>query len=84
MKKVIIAVAALATLSLVSCKKDWSCSCVSTTSGGGATITGDAQVVTHKEIKKGAATANCHDWETTETSGGTTYTTTTDCTLSKK
>jgi hypothetical protein len=80
MKKVFIAVAALATLTLVSCKKDWSCSCVSTTNG----TSGDAQVTTHKEIKKSAATASCHDWESTETFSGTTYTTTVDCTLSKK
>jgi hypothetical protein len=84
MKKTLIAVAAIATLAMVSCKKDWSCSCVTATSAG----SGDPDVQTHKDLKKSQAVANCHNVEGSTTystgTGTATATYTTTCTLSKK
>lgn len=81
MKKVLL-IAAVAGLGFVACKKDRTCTCTQTVSGGGVSTTGTAQVTTHKKIKKGQAIAACHDTESTSTSGGVTYTTSTACTLS--
>jgi hypothetical protein len=79
MKRMVIAVAAIATLALVSCKKDWDCTCTSSVAGSTASTT------THKELKKGQAKAACHDWEYTYTDASGAKTTVTEtCTLAKK
>lgn len=72
MKKVtFIAIAAFFTLSLASCKKDWTCKCTSTAAGFSAT-----SEVTINATKKDAEDA-C---DATATAGGATTT----CELSKK
>ncbi|MDP2385060.1 MAG: hypothetical protein Q8M29_01695 [Bacteroidota bacterium] len=87
MKKITLLVAVAAMFVFASCKKDYSCSCTSTSSLAGSTAD-PAHVTVHKDVKKVQAGAACHNTESAEsyTSGGTTtnYTVTTTCTLSKK
>ena len=76
MKKLLF-IGVVAVASLASCKKDYTCTCISTTNG----VAGTANVTTLVGVSKGAARANCLDATSTDTYAGTTYTTTTDCTL---
>jgi hypothetical protein len=76
MKKIIVLPAFILALGLVSCKKDYKCTC--TTTGGSST--GTAQVTTMVGVSKKAAKANCVS-STWTSSSGTAYTET--CTLSK-
>jgi len=74
MKKLTILSVAVLAMSLASCKKDYKCTCT-TTSGS---FTGTAQVTTIVGVSKKTAKANCVS--STGTSNGTTWTKT--CTLS--
>jgi hypothetical protein len=79
MKKVLLFVAVVTAASFASCKKDRVCTCTSTTTpGGGASTT---SVVTYTEAKKGDARAACLSSTQTDVFGGTSYTTTRDCSL---
>ncbi len=85
MKKIIL-LAAVATLGLASCKKDYSCTCtntdVTTITGGASTTTTDAAVTTkYLETKKGYAKGNCVSTETTYTGTGYTTVSTNKCEL---
>lgn len=73
MKKMILGVAALSMLALVSCKKDYTCECTSTSGGSTATSS-----VTINDTKKNAEEA-CEASSASVTSGGQTSSTT--CTL---
>ncbi len=70
MKSIIIIAAGFLTLSLTSCKKDWTCTCKDATGG---------EVKKFKKITKTQAMANCQTVAHTE--AGTTSNET--CTLSK-
>lgn len=70
MKKGLLFIAVIAAFSFASCKKDYTCTCV--TDPGGST-----SVVTITKAKKGDARAACLSYS--ETNSGTTTTTT--CTL---
>jgi len=77
MKKVtFIAIAAFFTLSLASCKKDWSCKCTVTTAG----VSGTTET-TFNATKKDAEDS-CTALETSASVAGVSSTTT--CELSKK
>lgn len=67
MKKGLLFVAVIAA-SLVSCKKDRTCTCSSTVNG---VSTGAATVTTYTKATKGAARANCMSY--TEVDGSDTY-----------
>lgn len=69
MKKVLLSVFALSMLSLASCKKDYTCSCTSTSGGYSATST-----ITIHATKKDAKDA-CDAFDATASAGGTTATT---------
>jgi hypothetical protein len=75
MKKAILMVAVIAAASFTSCKKDRTCTCVTTNSNGGAAYTG---IVTYTKAKKGDARSQCLS-STTLLINGSTNTTT--CTL---
>jgi hypothetical protein len=77
MKKVLL-IAVVAVASLASCKKDRTCTCVTTTSGGTMT-----EVTTLYKATKGDAREECigHQTVTTTSPGGTTTGDKTTCTL---
>lgn len=75
MKKITILSVAVLGLTLASCKKDYKCTCT-TTSGS---FTSDPDVTTFVGVSKGTAKANCVSYTETYTGG----TSTTNCTLSK-
>ncbi|HWY38009.1 MAG TPA: hypothetical protein VNY73_05590 [Bacteroidia bacterium] len=78
MKKItLLAVAAIAVLSMASCKKDRTCTCTQTSPGGSSSYT----LVVTKVTKAGATQGACASGTTTETSGGTSYVITTSCTV---
>lgn len=74
MKKVLF-IAVLAVASLASCKKDRTCTCTSDVAGS------TAQTVTYLDAKKGDARAACLSSKSTYTSGSTSTTVTTTCSL---
>lgn len=74
MKKILL-VAAVAGLTMVSCKKDRTCTCTSSASSGGSA---QVSTVTLVKVTKAQAKANCI--KTTSTNNGVTYTD--DCKLS--
>lgn len=74
MKKVTLLAVAVLALSFASCKKDRTCTCTTTYSGGGASVSGGSSVVKHKKITKSQGKAVCHDTESTDSSNGTTMT----------
>ena len=79
MKKItILAVAAIAVLSMTSCKKDRTCTCTSSTNGGSAST---STVVVNKATKNAAIGGSCWSGTSTQTIAGTAYTTTQTCTL---
>lgn len=80
MKKVTLLAVAVLAISFASCKKDRTCTCSTTYSGGNSSITGGSSVVKHKKITKGQGKAVCHDTESTDSSSGVTETT--SCSLS--
>jgi hypothetical protein len=78
MKKItLLAVAAIAVLSMTSCKKDRTCTCTQTDASGTTAYT----MVITKVTKKGATMGACASGTTTETVSGTSYVTTTSCTV---
>ena len=80
MKKVtLFAVAAIAALSMSSCKKDRTCTCTDTPAGGGTAST--STVVVTKATKKGAAGGACWSGTQVYTVSGTSYTSTRSCTI---
>ena len=72
-------IAALAILSLASCKKDRVCECVETSTKPG--FSGKTQAVTLTAITKSTAKKACISSSYEYSSGGNTYTKTTTCTL---
>lgn len=74
MKKITILSVAVLGMTLASCKKDYKCTCT-TTSGSS---TGTADVTTFVGVSKKTAKANCISYTQTYTGG----TSTTNCTLS--
>lgn len=94
MKKLTLTGIAVLALLVVSCKKDYTCTCTETsTTNGGSTVTTNENPITIKEVSKGTAKSICKDYESTYTysntsgsssaqTGGGTYKTT--CTLDKK
>jgi hypothetical protein len=75
MKKITILSVAFLALSLVSCKKDYTCTCTNTSSVAGSTST--TSEVTYVDAKKADAKRACV--KTTETTGSVTETS--DCKL---
>lgn len=66
-----------AVLSLSACKKERTCSCVTTTTPGGSTSTTETQShLTKKEAKR---VMHCYSYTKTETVAGVSYTTTAEC-----
>ncbi|MGZ3864060.1 MAG: hypothetical protein ACXVPN_13200 [Bacteroidia bacterium] len=79
MKKLTLSVIAVITaLSMVSCKKDRTCTCVSSTNGGPSSTT---TTVVKKATKNAALGGDCASTTDSYTSGGTSYVQTTTCTL---
>lgn len=77
MKKIsIIAIAALA-MSFASCKKDYTCKCTNTPTGG----TSSTNTIILKGVSKGTAKTLCHDTESKNAAG--IVTSTDKCELSK-
>lgn len=74
MKKVLF-IAVLAVVSFASCKKDYTCTCVTTSSAAGSSASTDVETL--NGVSKSAARANCMD--ATMVNNGVTYTQ--DCTL---
>lgn len=72
MKKLVL-LAAIVSVGFVSCKKDYTCSCTTTSGGASATAT-----TTIKDTKKNA-TESCENGTSTSSAGGVTATTT--CTI---
>lgn len=83
MKKIsILAVAAVAVLSMTSCKKDRTCTCSETsTSGGTTSAASTTTVVVNKSTKNAANGGNCASYTKTQTISGTTVTDNVTCTL---
>lgn len=78
MKKVLL-VAAVAGLAMVSCKKDYVCECTnSSTIPGSTTSTSKRTIV---EVSKGRAKAGCATTSSDFTVGGSTYVSTSECSL---
>lgn len=78
MKKILL-VAAVAGMTMVSCKKDYTCECTTTSTVPGSTsYTSKSTIV---GVSKSAAKAHCFKSSNDYEAGGTTYTTTRDCKL---
>ncbi|MGZ3942073.1 MAG: hypothetical protein ACXVOH_08350 [Bacteroidia bacterium] len=78
MKKAILSAGLLLSLTMVSCKKDRTCTC--TISGNGFSVT--ATVVVQKTTKRAAEQGACaSETETTTNSSGGTDVTTMNCTV---
>lgn len=79
MKKIFLLATVATALSFASCKKDHVCSCTQTSTAPGSTTS--TFEVTILDAKKGDVKKRCvkttNDW----TTGGQTYTSTTDCKL---
>lgn len=73
MKKSIVAVIALLTLSIASCKKEYKCECQKTRTGSSTTITTDDGNYTFKDTRA-RAESRCNDQETTGSDGLGSYT----------
>jgi len=78
MKKALL-IAAVAGLAMVSCKKDYTCECTSTSTVPGSTSSTSKRTLV--EVSKATAKSQCLKTSWDETSGGTTYTFTNDCKL---
>jgi hypothetical protein len=82
MKKILI-IAAVASLSMVSCKKDLTCTCVETSDQPG--FIAQTDVTTYKDVKKKNVDEDCVSWSRKQTAAGTgtfvTYSYGEDCTL---
>jgi len=73
MKKSVIAIIALFTLSLASCKKDYKCECEKTRTSGSTTLTTADGNYTFKDTRT-RAESRCNDQETTGNDGFGAYT----------
>jgi len=78
MKKVLL-IAAVAGIAMVSCKKDYTCECTSTSTIPGSTSSTSKKTIVG--VSKKTAKANCYKSTSDFTFGGTTYTSTNDCKL---
>jgi len=78
MKKVLL-IAAVASLAMVSCKKDRTCECTSSSTIPGSTS--ETTKYTVYDVSKGTAKRACVKTTQEFTSGGTTYISTDDCKL---
>lgn len=79
MKKVLLFVAVVSAFSFASCKKDRTCTCVSTSTIPGSTSSTD--VKTYTDAKKADARAACLSTSGTYDFGGTSYVWTSTCEL---
>ena len=79
MKKILL-IAAIAGLTMTSCKKDYKCGCTYTATYTGF-VAGPEQVTTIYGVSKKQASANCIKTTGTSTFGSTSYTWTDDCKL---
>lgn len=79
MKKITLLAIAFLALSFASCKKDYVCSCTSSSTVPGSTA--DTYEYTIVGAKKGDAKKMCIKTTSDDTYGGTTYTSTRDCKL---
>ncbi len=73
MKRSVIALVALFTLSLGACKKDYKCECTRTHSSGGTTVITDDGSYNFKDTRT-RAESRCNDQEGTGTDIGGDYT----------
>ena len=64
MKKIVITVIALFTLSLTSCKKDYVCECSKTRTSGGSTLTTEDGKYTFNDTRT-RAESRCNEQEAT-------------------
>ena len=76
-KSTLFAVIAMAALSMTSCKKDRTCTCVVTSPGGSET---DTYVIT-KATKKSVANGACASGTITASQGGVSFIETRTCTI---
>lgn len=81
MKKITLLISCLGLLSLASCKKDRTCNCTTTTVNGNSSNVRTDNITLTKSTKADAKDA-CSNSSTTNTSGGSTYTSKSDCKLS--
>jgi hypothetical protein len=82
MKKIIIPILAIASLSLASCRKDRTCTCETTTSAAGMSSTSKQVTTISKANKRVAkATTDCYSAKASETMNGVTVETTRKCEL---
>jgi hypothetical protein len=72
MKKSVIAIIALVTLSLGACKKDYTCECEKTRTSGGITIITEDGKYNFKDTRT-RAESRCNDQEETGTDGAGDY-----------
>ena len=79
MKKVLLFVAVATAVSFASCKKDRTCSCVTSSNAPGDVAS--TEVTVWKETKKGDAKDACRSYTEQTTAPVSGYTTTVDCTL---
>jgi len=79
MKKVLLFVAVVSAFSFASCKKDRTCTCVTTSTVPGSTASTD--IKTYTDAKKGDARAACSSSSSTYDFGGTSYVYTRTCEL---
>lgn len=77
MKKIFLGLTVIAAMSLASCKKDYVCSCTSTSTAPGSTSTTSEFTVV--KAKKGDVKKRCVKTTSDNTYGGVTYTNTNDC-----
>jgi len=84
MKKITLLAVAFVALTAVSCKKDRTCACTSSTvntfSGGSTSSTNDPTSTVYTKVKKSGVT--CADNVSTTTGNGYTSVTTSKCSLS--
>ncbi|MES2285589.1 MAG: hypothetical protein V4547_07865 [Bacteroidota bacterium] len=79
MKKVLLFVAVVSAFSFASCKKDRTCTCVTTSTVPGSTASTDVR--TYTEAKKADARAACLSTSSTFEFGGASYVYTSTCEL---
>jgi hypothetical protein len=79
MKKIYLVMAVAAVCTLTSCKKDYVCSCTTSSNAPGSTT--DTHEYTIVGAKKGDAKKMCIKTTNDNTYGGVTYTSTSDCKL---
>lgn len=77
MKKIFLTLSVFAAVALTSCKKDYVCSCTSSSTAPGSTSS--VSEVTYVKAKKADAKRACVKTTRDYSIGGATYTSTNDC-----